>query len=63
MPLIARNIRTKERVNVFRFKDPKQELKKEDLECPFCHQPFFIRGGVGTSVRAHFAHYTDCSSD
>jgi competence CoiA-like predicted nuclease len=61
MPFIAKNKKTGSRVDITEYKQPRLEINKEDLMCPFCHQDMLIVQGV--YMIPHFRHKAECTSD
>lgn len=61
MPFVAKNRMTGERIDITLVNDPRTTLRGGDCVCPLCGAPFIVRAGLVR--RAHFAHYTECSSD
>lgn len=59
MPFIASLKSTGEEVNILRYLHPRNEFPKGSVQCPFCHEDVFIRGGLDKLIRAHFAHYAN----
>jgi competence protein CoiA len=63
MGLVAKNKRTDELIYIFDYKNPRSELKKDDLVCHLCGGELIIKAGL---VRIkHFSHKPNspCSCD
>jgi competence protein CoiA len=54
MPLVARNAKTGERIDITRHVDPRSDLRAEEVVCPECAWPMIVRHGM--LKVAHFAH-------
>lgn len=61
MPLIARNKKTNERINILTVENPRSTFVKDEIVCPLCGEPMYVADGLIRS--AYFSHYADCSSD
>lgn len=60
MPFVAKHRTTNGRIEVEHIPDG---VTPDDLLCPLCDQPLFLRGGAA-KVRRHFAHrFAECSAD
>jgi len=54
MGLIAKNKKTEERINILDYKEPRQELKKDEIVCHLCDGDLIIKSGL---IRMkYFAH-------
>lgn len=63
MGLVAKNKKTGELVYIFEYKQPREEINKNDISCHLCGGDLIIKSGL---VRMkHFAHKPDapCSCD
>lgn len=60
MPFVAINERTRERIDLTKYDEPKIDLMHESFVCPVCNTKMYIRHGF--LRRPHFYHYTleDC---
>lgn len=61
MPFIAKIPSTGARVDITKIKNPRAELKADDLVCQLCGQPMIVRQGF--LRKPHFAHKAECTSD
>lgn len=62
MPFIAKIRTTGERLSVLDY-ERMLDMSKDDIVCPFCDEPMYIRGGDRTAYRRHFAHRIECGAD
>lgn len=61
MPLSGKLLSTNKTVYIWKFDDPRAQIRKGDLVCKLCGEPMGIRQGL---VRAwHFYHLAVCTSD
>ena len=61
MPFIAIDKKTSKRIDITKIEKPRATLLPEDLVCQLCGCRMMVK--AGQIVRAHFAHYTQCTSD
>jgi len=61
VPFIAEDRTTGERVDINDYSDPKSQLIKGDLLCPFCKSTMIINDGL--IRRAYFSHKGACPLD
>ncbi|MDR8523469.1 competence protein CoiA family protein [Shewanella fidelis] len=63
MPFVGKDVNSGARINILHLKDPRKELLKGQVVCPFCEAVFAIRGQVEGKLTIHFMHTTDeCAS-
>lgn len=63
MPFVGKDAQSGKRINILNLKDPRKELSKGQIVCPYCNSVFAIRGQISGKVKIHFMHTIDeCQS-
>ncbi|RLV60174.1 hypothetical protein D5018_08550 [Parashewanella curva] len=62
MPFIGKDKSTGDRINILHLEDPRRELTKDQVVCPYCGSDMFIRGHLRSKPTIHFVHKDICPS-
>lgn len=61
MPFIALERTTRARIDITQYAQPRQSIPADSIICQLCEERMVIKNGL--IVRAHFAHYRQCTSE